>query len=263
MHICAIIPARMGSSRLPGKPLLDLNGMPMIGHVLKRAEMSQTLTDTYVATCDQKIYDYIESIGGKAIMTSDSHERCTDRAAEAMLKIESATGNHVDMVVIVQGDEPMVTPSMIDQAVTPMRENPDWQTLNLMARIKTQTEFQDPNEVKVVASPEGHALYFSREPIPSRTKWDGDIPMMKQVCIMPFRRDYLLQFNELPETPLERIESVDMLRILEHGGTVHMEFTNEVTFSVDTLADLERVRNLMKTDPLCKEYIHARPNKKS
>ncbi|MBI9081722.1 MAG: 3-deoxy-manno-octulosonate cytidylyltransferase [Pseudodesulfovibrio sp.] len=257
MNIIAIIPARMGSSRFPGKPLADLNGMPMVGHVLVRTKRSETLSETYVATCDQEIFDYVESVGGKAVMTADTHERCTDRAAEAMLKIEEATGEKVDIVVIIQGDEPLVTPKMIDQAVTPMLENPEHQVLNLMSVMGSQKEFEDPNEVKVVAAPNGDALYFSREPIPSRSKWDGEIPMMKQVCIMPFRRDYLLKFNEMPEMPLERIESVDMLRILEHGGRVHMELTEEVSFSVDTPADLEHVKKVMQSDNLVKEYLDA------
>jgi len=257
MNIIAIIPARMGSSRFPGKPLADICGMPMVGHVYARTKRSPILSETYVATCDQEIADYVESIGGKAVMTADTHERCTDRAAEAMLKIEAETGRKVDIVVIVQGDEPLVTPKMIEQAVIPMQQNSEYQVINLMAVMGSQKEFEDPNEVKVVVAPNGNALYFSREPIPSRSKWDGNIPMMKQVCIMPFKRDYLLKFNELQETPLERIESVDMLRILEHGDVVHMEYTEEVSFSVDTPADLESVKGIMKSDSLIKDYLHV------
>lgn len=253
-EIVAIIPARMGSTRFPGKPMAKIHGVPMVGHVYFRTKMCSLLRETYVATCDQEIYDYISSVGGKAIMTSDAHERCSDRTAEAMLKVESATGIKVDIVVMVQGDEPMVTPEMIEAAVNPMLGDPSIQVVNLMARIKTVEEFEDPNEVKVVVDLQDRALYFSREPIPSRRKGFKDVPMLKQVCIIPFRRDYLLKFNSLPETQLERIESVDMMRVIEHGERVHMVMTDVETLSVDTPEDLERVVDLMKEDALINEY---------
>jgi 3-deoxy-manno-octulosonate cytidylyltransferase (CMP-KDO synthetase) len=252
--IVAIIPARMGSSRFPGKPLAKIHGVPMVGHVYFRTRICSILSGTYVATCDQEIYDYIVSIGGKAIMTADTHERCSDRTAEAMLKIEADIGQKVDAVVMVQGDEPMVTPEMIEQAVAPMVQDPSIQVVNLMARLRTPEEFEDANEVKVVVDLRGRALYFSREPIPSRRKGAENIPMLKQVCIIPFRRDYLLEFNELAETPLERIESVDMMRIIEQGGHVHMVMTDVETLSVDTPEDLERVVALMNEDQLMNTY---------
>ena len=253
--IIAIIPARMGSSRFPGKPLAKLHGMPMVGHVYLRTKMCLRLQETYVATCDQEIFDYIQTLGGKAIMTLDTHERCSDRTAEAMLKIEAATGRKVDIVVMVQGDEPMVTPEMIDQAVAPMVQDPSIQVVNLMAPMQRLEEFEGPNEVKVVVDLQGRALYFSREPIPSRRKGVTEVPMLKQVCIIPFRRDFLLKFNSLPPTPLERIESVDMLRILEHGYSVHMIMTEWETLSVDTPADLDRARSLLQEDKLLSTYL--------
>lgn len=257
MNIIAIIPARMGSSRFPGKPLEPIHGVPMVGHVYQRTNMSKTLNKTYVATCDKAIMDYMAKIGGPAVMTADTHERCTDRCAEAMLAIEKKTGEQVDIVVMVQGDEPLVTPEMIDASLEPLLDNEEISVVNLMAEMQSEEEFRDPNEVKVVAAPNGKALYFSREPIPSRAKWDRDIPRLKQVCIIPFRRDYLLRFNELPETPLERIESVDMLRILEHGEDVHMVMTNSVTQSVDTPSDLTRAEELMKEDSLMNQYLES------
>jgi len=253
-EVVAIIPARMGSSRFPGKPLADIHGMPMIGHVYLRTRMAELLTDTYVATCDQEIYDYIVSIGGKAVMTADTHERCTDRTAEAMLKIEQETGKRIDIVVMVQGDEPMVTPEMITTSVAPLLADSSVKVVNLMAEMATVTEFEDPNEVKVVVDLSGKALYFSREPIPSRKKGVTEVPMYKQVCIIPFQRDYLLAFNNMPETPMERIESVDMMRILEHGDTVQMVMTKTLSLSVDTSADLDRVRELMCDDLLMASY---------
>jgi 3-deoxy-manno-octulosonate cytidylyltransferase (CMP-KDO synthetase) len=253
-EIIAIIPARMGSTRFPGKPMAEIHGVPMVGHVYFRTRMCSILKDTYVATCDQEIYDYILSVGGKAVMTLDSHERCSDRTAEAMLKVESETGRRVDIVVMVQGDEPMVTPEMVEQAVVPVLDDNSVQVVNLMSPIESVQEFEDPNEVKVVVDLRNRALYFSREPIPSRRKGFKDVPMLKQVCIIPFRRNYLLKFNSLPETQLERIESVDMMRVIEHGEHVHMVTTDAKTLSVDTPEDLERVVGLMKNDALIKGY---------
>lgn len=253
-NVIAIIPARMASSRFPGKPLAKIHFIPMIGHVYFRTKMCSSLSETYVATCDQEIFDYILSIGGKPIMTVNTHERCSDRAAEAMLKIESETGRKTDIVVMVQGDEPMVTPQMIKQAVTSMLNDSSVQVVNLMAKIETVKEFEDPNEVKVVVDQQCNAICFSREPIPSRKKGAVDIPMLKQVCIIPFRRDFLLKFNELESTPLEIIESVDMMRVIEHGYKVKMVFSDVKTYSVDTAEDLAGVEKLMENDPLIDQY---------
>ena len=255
MNIVAIIPARMGSSRYPGKPLADILGMPMLGHVALRTAMSSRLSATYIATCDQEIMDFAKSIGIPAIMTADTHNRCTDRTAEAVLKIERESGKKVDIVVMVQGDEPMTTPEMIDAAVEPMLDDSSVNVVNLMADIPSLEDFENPNEVKVVVNLKNEALYFSREPVPSRKKGVDKVPMKKQVCIIPFRRDYLMHYNDLPETPLEIIESVDMMRILEHGDKVHMVQTNARTLSVDTPEDRVAVENQMRGDPLLKLYM--------
>jgi len=255
MNIVAIIPARMGSSRYPGKPLADILGMPMLGHVALRTAMSKRLSATYIATCDQEIMDFAASIGIPAIMTADTHNRCTDRTSEAVLKIEQETGKKVDIVVMVQGDEPMTTPEMIDAAVEPMLKDPSVNVVNLMADIPTLEDFENPNEVKVVVNLKNEALYFSREPVPSRKKGVDKVPMKKQVCIIPFRRDYLMYYNTLAETPLEVIESVDMMRILEHGDKVLMVPTTAKTLSVDTPDDRVAVEAAMQDDPLLKLYM--------
>jgi len=255
MKIIAIIPARMGSSRFPGKPMAKIHGIPMIGHCYYRSQMCDDLMDTYVATCDKEIYDYIESIGGKAVMTSDKHERASDRTAEAMLSIENEIDGKVDIVVMVQGDEPMVTPVMISESLRPFRDDDSVNVSNLMALIETVKEFEDPNEVKVVVDKNSNAIYFSREPIPSRKKGVDTVPMLKQVCIIPFKRDYLLKFNDIPESELERIESVDMMRIIENCEQVKMVMTNVKSFSVDTEEDRIRVEEMMINDNLMKKYI--------
>ena len=255
MTAIGIIPARMASSRFPGKPLKLIHGIPMIGHVYYRCKLSKALREVYIATCDDEIRAYAESIGAPCIMTADTHERATDRTAEAMLKIENTSGIKVDIVVVmIQGDEPMVTPEMIDQAIAPMHADASLEIVNLMAQMQSVQEFEDPNEVKVVVGLNQDALYFSREPIPSRKKGVSDVPMLKQVCIMPFRRDYLLEFNAMTPTPLEIIESVDMMRVLEHGGKVRMVMTNTKSLSVDTPGDLDRVVELMIGDALIGAY---------
>lgn len=249
MNILALIPARMGSSRFPGKPMAPILGKPMIGHVYERVALSSILTKTAVATCDLEIFDYIESLGGTAVMTADTYERASDRCAEALLKLESMNNTRYDIVVMVQGDEPMTHPDMIAEAVQPMLADPSIQVVNLLGEIKDTAEFEDRNCIKVVCDLQRNALYFSREPIPTRCKVD-QVPMGKQVCIIPFRRDYLLEYTRLAPTPLEIAESVDMMRILEHGMKVRMVPTKHSSQAVDTPEDLQKVARLMSLSSL-------------
>lgn len=245
LNILALIPARMGSSRFPGKPMATILGKPMIGHVYERIVKSSILTTVAVATCDQIIFDYVESIGGLAVMTDDTYERASDRCAEALLKIEKINNVRYEIVVMVQGDEPMTHPDMIAEAVLPMIKDSSIHVTNLLGKIKDSAEFEDRNCIKVVCDLHGNAMYFSREAIPTRCKVDS-IPMGKQVCVIPFRRDYLLEYTKLEPTPLEIAESVDMMRILEHGMKVRMVPTKYDSQAVDTLEDLKKVEMLMK-----------------
>lgn len=255
MNIVSIIPARMGSSRFFGKPMEKILGIPMIGHVYMRTRLNKSLSDVYVATCDKEIYDYIESIGGKAIMTSNCHERCSDRCAEAMLKIEDIIGGKCDIMVMVQGDEPLTFPQMIDEAIAPMISDESIVITNLMADMQTLADFENPNEVKVVVDKNSNALYLSREPIPSRKKGVLSVPMKKQVCVIPFRRDFLLQYSSMEPTPLEIIESVDMMRVLENGIPLKMVQTAFITKAIDTPEDKIVVENMMQYDKLIHKYI--------
>ena len=245
MNILALIPARMGSSRFPGKPLAKILGKPMIGHVYERVAQCGLLAKTAVATCDQEIADYIESIGGESVMTSDRHERASDRCAEALAVLEEKDSIRYDIVVMVQGDEPMTHPDMIKEAVSPMLDDAGIKVVNLIAQIKTTEEFEDRNCIKVVTDLEGNAIYFSREPIPTRQNQQG-VPQQKQVCIIPFTRKFLLEYIDLAPTPLEVAESVDMMRVLEHGLNVHMVPTKHQTYAVDTEDDLNKVEKIMK-----------------
>lgn len=245
MKILALIPARMGSSRFPGKPMARLLGKPMIGHVYERVARNPILAATVVATCDQEIADYIRSIGGRAVMTGSHHERASDRCAEALEILEAEDGMTYDIVVMVQGDEPMTHPDMISEAINPMLKDSSLQIVNLLGKIESAAEFEDRNCIKVVCDLQGNALYFSREPIPTRSKIP-EIPMGKQVCIIPFRRNFLLEYTRMVPTPLEIAESVDMLRVLEHGMKVRMVPTNHCSYAVDTPADLAKVEQLLR-----------------
>ena len=178
-------------------------------------------------------------------MTSDSYARASDRCAEALIKLEEANHTRYDVVVMVQGDEPMTHPDMIAEALKPMLDDPEIQVVNLLGKIQDAAEFEDRNCIKVVCDLQLNAMYFSREPIPTRCKVDR-IPMGKQVCVIPFRRDYLLEYTRLTPTPLEVAESVDMMRILEHGMKVRMAPTIHNTQAVDTQDDLMNVERMMQ-----------------
>jgi 3-deoxy-manno-octulosonate cytidylyltransferase (CMP-KDO synthetase) len=188
-------------------------------------------------------------------MTADTHKRASDRVAEAMLKIEQDTKEKIDIVAMIQGDEPMIYPEMIKEAVIPLMDNRSEVFItNLMAPLDSKQNHEDPNEIKVVVDKNNFALYFSREPIPSGKKEPNKDHTYKQVCIIPFTRDFLLKFNELEPTPLEIIESIDMLRLLEHGYKVLMVPTAYKTYSVDTPEDLAYVEQMMKNDKLYNSY---------
>ena len=256
--IISIIPARMGSSRFPGKPMAKILDIPMIGHVYYRVCLNKNIDDVYVATCDEEIYDYIKSINGNVVMTGSHHERCSDRCAEALLKIEKEKNIKYDIVLMVQGDEPLVHPDMLGLAIEPLIKDKKVLVSNLFANIKSLEEFNDPNTIKVVADKENNALYFSREPIPSLKKGSNKHYMKKQVCIIPFQRDFLLEFNNMTPTILEEIESVDMMRVLENGYNVKLVHTDFDSKAVDTIQDLRAVEEIMKQDMIVKEYMRRK-----
>lgn len=241
MKAVAILPARMGSTRFPGKPLARLLGKPMIQHVWERVSRAKGLADTVVATCDTEIADACRSFGAPFVMTSPSHERASDRVAEAAKTVKA------DVYVLVQGDEPMTSPGMVEAALAPMLADPAIACVNLAGRILTEAEFDDRNCIKVVMDLKSDALLMSREPIPTRRigPW-GTFPAWKQVCVMPFRADALALYARLEPTPLEKAESIDMLRFLEHGVKVRMVPTGDASHAVDTPQDLLRVEALMR-----------------
>jgi len=254
MNVIGVIPARMGSSRFPGKPLERIHGMPMIGHCYHRTALAPGIKKAYVATCDTEIYDYILSIGGNVVMTSNAHTRATTRTAEALEKIEIETGDRVDVIVMVQGDEPLIHPETIGETIVHFH-NQSVNVVNIMSRLNTKKAFEDKNNVKVVVDKNNDALYYSREPIPS--SWNGweNIPRYMQTGVIAFRRDTLIAFNAMPETCLEQIESVDMNRILETGGKIRMVLTDAITIGVDVPEELKAAEVMLKDDELLGQYL--------
>ena len=237
----------MGSARFPGKPLAPILGIPMIEHVYRRTAMCERLDSVVVATCDESIKTRVEAFGGSVFMTSKHHERATDRVAEA--------AEHVDpeIVVMIQGDEPMITSSMIVEALRPMLQVSSIGCVNLARQVTTEQEFVDPNTIKIVTDVNSNALYFSRAAIPSTAF--GTANVLKQVCVIPFRRSLLRTFAKLPPTPLERAESIDMLRLIEHGIPVRIVKTEIETHAVDTPEDLRLVEELLRGDSLVQCYL--------
>jgi len=239
---------------MPGKPLAPLLGMPMVGHCYYRTALALGKQSTYVATCDPPIRDYILSIGGQVIMTSAHHRRATTRTAEAMEHIQRRTRKRIDCVVMVQGDEPLI-PSKAIRGMVNHLSHPAVKIVNLMSRFRTLKSFLDKNNVKVVVNEMKDAMYFSREPIPSPWKgWRAQRCYM-QTGIIAFRKDALRYFNSLGSSELEKIESVDMNRVLEKGEKIRMVPFKRVTLGVDTPEDLTEAARLLQKDPEIRRYL--------
>jgi len=245
----------MASSRFPGKPLAKIHGIPMIGHCYKRTNMSELLTECYVATPDNEIFDYIESIGGKAVMTSHSHEMCNDRVAEAVNIIESKKNTSFGIVVNVQGDLPMIFPEMVDELIKPIINDEDVRTTTMVDEVKTLDDFLDPNRVKVLCDLFDNAILLTREPVPSRHKSNADYNKYKHVAIRAYKRDLFSKIASLPMSPAERIEGIDDLRLIENSIKIRVVETKRITETVDNQNDLDRVIKMMETDTLMKEYL--------
>ncbi len=249
MKIVAIIPARMGSSRFPGKPLTPILGKPMIEHIYRRVSLCEQLHATVIATCDEEIRQAAENFGAPVVMTSSTHERASDRVAEAARKLEG------DLIVMVQGDEPMIYPDMIDAAVAPFLSDDGIGCVNLTRRLDSQDDYENPNTIKVVTDKQSNAMYMTRAPVPTLTKEGlADTIALKQVCVIVFRRSELELYTRLAPTPLERYESIDMLRLMEHGRPVHMVPTDRDTIAVDCPEDVPRVEEMLGNDALVKTY---------
>ncbi len=244
LRIVGIIPSRYASTRLPGKALKPILGKPMIQRVYEAGRKARSLAGLYVATDDARIASAVESWGGQVIMTSPDHPSGTDRLAEAVRAIEA------DIVINIQGDQPFLDPLMIDEVVGPLQEFPALQMATLMHPIHRPADFADPAVVKVVVDCAGNALYFSRSLVPY-PRVPSPSPVYEHVGLYGYRRDFLLQLAALPPTPLEQAESLEQLRVLEHGHRIRCVITrcadHEFSgFSVDTAADLVRAEAMLR-----------------
>jgi 3-deoxy-manno-octulosonate cytidylyltransferase (CMP-KDO synthetase) len=240
LQVVAVIPARFASSRLPGKPLADIDGRSMIEHVYRRAAAASTVSQVIVATDDLRVATRVADFGGKVRLTKATHLTGTDRLAEVVATLDC------DVVVNVQGDEPLIDPRSIDQAVAPLLADRSVQMTTLYKRITQPAELADANVVKVVVDRGGFALYFSRASIPYvRDPKGGWPPFYRHIGLYAYRRSALLVLASLEPTPLERTESLEQLRALEHGIRIKAVETQYDSIGVDTPEDLEQVRRLL------------------
>jgi 3-deoxy-manno-octulosonate cytidylyltransferase (CMP-KDO synthetase) len=235
MKATVIIPARMGATRFPGKPLVDICGKPMIAWVYERASQAEAVDRVIVATCDKEIIDAVGAFGGEAVMTSDKHRSGTDRLAEVAQSLDS------ELIVNVQGDEPLIDPKSIELAIRPFDDEPGLNMSSLMVPIDSESA-KDPNLVKVVVTLDNYALSFSRSPIPFERKPLIGRSIYGHVGLHAYTRQFLLQFAAMEPTPLEMAESLEQLRVLEHGYRIKMVGIADRPTGVDTQDDLERVR---------------------
>ena len=250
MKITAIIPARYASTRFPGKALADIMGKPMVQHVYERTARAALVSEVVVATDDERIIAAVRAFGGRAEMTRMDHETGTDRLAEV------AERSDADIVVNVQGDEPLIDPGMIDEAIRPLIADSSVPMATLKSRIKTLHDFLSPNVVKVVTDLEGYALYFSRSPLPNfRDKWNdlkdesfssGKLLCFKHVGLYVYRRAFLLQYARMAPTFLELAEKLEQLRVLESGHRIKVVETAFDSIGVDIPADLCNVLEKLK-----------------
>jgi len=245
MRVTAVIPARYASTRFEGKALADIMGKPMVQRVYERASKATLVSEVIVATDDPRIEAAVKAFGGRVEMTSSAHETGTDRIAEVASRIEA------EIIVNVQGDEPLIEPAMIDEAIRPLVDDSSIVMGTLKSRIRNLHDFLSPNVVKVITDLQGFALYFSRSPLPFfRDKWNdlkdeafasGRLLCHKHIGIYVYRRDFLIQYARMPQTRLEQAEKLEQLRVLENGHRIRVVETEYESIGVDSPLDLEKV----------------------
>lgn len=242
MKVLCVIPARYASTRLPGKPLANLAGKPMIQRVYERAAQAKIPDEIIVATDDERIKETVEGFGGKAMMTAATHPSGTDRLAEVALSYDK-----VDVIINVQGDEPMIPPELIDSLCEAF-ENNDQLQMATANTLMDASEYDDPNAVKVVTDQSGYAIYFSRSLIPYPRHKTPEFKVYKHIGIYAYRRDFLLKFAALLPTPLEQIEGLEQLRALETGAKIKVLTTDFKGIGIDTQEDLDRANKVFELE---------------
>ena len=240
----AIIPARFASTRFPGKVIADLAGKPLVVHVHERARRARTISEAVIATDDARVAEAVAPFGVPVVMTRPDHPSGTDRIAEAALQLDAG------IIVNVQGDEPLIDPATIDAAVQPLLDDPDLHMATVRCPIRDPRRVLDPNVVKVVCGRNGRALYFSRSPIPHvrDAESSGGACHWQHIGLYVYRREFLLKYAAMAPTPLEQIEKLEQLRVLENGYDIAVVDTEHVCIGVDTPEDLEEARRLFSAD---------------
>jgi len=252
--IIGVIPVRMGSSRFPGKPLFNIAGMPMLEHVWHRSKMYSGWDELLLATCDIEIKNFADSKCIPCVMTSEKHERALDRVAEAIENSDFEVNND-DIVLNVQGDEPMMHPDMITTTVQPMLDDAKINGVVLSMPIVDEEQFYDPNTLKIIHNIKGDILYTSRAPIPYCKEWSLDIGAKRIYGIFGFRWDFLKKFTQIPESPLELVESCDSNRLYDNGLTQRVALYPYVdSFAVDVPKDAVKVEEYLDKDPYWSKY---------
>lgn len=243
MKIIAFIPSRYGSTRFPGKPLAPILGKPMIQHVYHCAGACPEVSEVYVATDDERILQCVKDFGGKAVLTSRRHASGSDRIAEAAVKTD-ARGN--DIILNVQGDQPVFHPSILTQMVEPLMMDPELPMSTLMRTMTDHSDIQNPNHVKVITDSEGFALYFSRLPIPYDRDGTKETEYRKHLGFYAFRMHFLLTYGKLPKGKLETAEKLEQLRVLENGYRIKVVEIDQDSISVDTPGDIPKIEKMIK-----------------
>lgn len=240
-QIIGILPARWGSTRFPGKPLHLIAGKPLIQHVWERCKEAKNLSDILVATDDERIFQAVEAFGGKAVMTSTNHPTGTDRLAEAVSQIPGATH-----ILNIQGDEPLIDPTLIDELAQALIDDPQLHMVTAANPLDpSDPAVADPNVVKVVLKKNGHALYFSRSPLPYFRNPVPGLQVLRHKGIYGYRRDFLETFVTWPPSPLEQAESLEQLRALENGANIRVLITNDTSPGVDTPEQALEIERLL------------------
>ena len=247
MSALIVIPARLGSWRFPDKPLTMIEGMPMIEHVYRRSLLASNIDEVVIAVCEDKVRSACESFGAGSVMTGTDHETATDRVAEAARVLGYV--NNEDIVINVQGDEPVIPPPVIDMTRALVVSNPDVQCANMVEAIKDLADLDNHHRVKAVISQKNRLVYLTRQSVPA-TVFDIEKRAMfyRQTCVMAFRGDFLQLFSKLQRTPLELIEGIDMLRLIENDFRIDSGICPHITQPVDTPQDIPKVMKILKTD---------------
>jgi len=235
--VIGVIPARYSSSRFPGKVLAPIKGKPMIQRVWERVRQCRRIEDILVACDHPEVMEAVKAFGGRAVMTSDSHPSGTDRIAEAV-KNEA-----VEIIINIQGDEPLIVPEVIDELAGALLDNAEYPMASMMTTIHDEETWQNPNAVKVVVNQRGEAMYFSRAPIPYRR--DGkdarEVKIFKHIGLYAYRKDFLMKFAQLPDSLLEQTEKLEQLRVLQAGFSIKMIETDYDSVGVDAPVDIAKV----------------------